>query len=332
MKNHKRPTKRASGPITCSYYEPDACPFVFADGIWYSRGQYWPVITSWRKDSMDDAFCAIRSAPQEESIDAALIAQSDVQNLIAWAAPPRTISEVREVVSKASYAIRPKLDPEDVTPVDAVLLEFEEEEEMPTLLSADLEIDGPTSWPSGPLLIACIWHNLKRYWPVLTFRPESPTEDPICAVKAESRRRPTKAALTALIDLKQTQLVLEPICTATQARQFMATMGYTVRPDLDLSDVTPADDVHEPDEMGMNLFALAMYREVGEYIRIDDPPIFKETSERLIGMGLSDDEAIGLICKALVEEYSWGPDHEITPESIDRIVQILSRLPDLSDN
>ncbi|HEY2385180.1 MAG TPA: hypothetical protein VGK48_28735 [Terriglobia bacterium] len=112
----------------------------------------------------------------------------------------------------------------------------------------------------------------------------------------------------------------------------MATMGYTVRPDVELSDVTPADDVHEPDEMGMNLFALAMYREVEDYIRIGDPPIFKETSERLIGMGLSDDEAIGLICKALVGEYTWDSNHEITPESLDRIVRTLSRLPDLHDN
>jgi hypothetical protein len=50
----------------------------------------------------------------------------------------------------------------------------------------------------------------------------------------------------------------------------------------------------------MNLLALAMYREVEGYIRIGDPPIMKETSDRLIGMGLSDDEAIGLICKATV--------------------------------
>jgi hypothetical protein len=112
----------------------------------------------------------------------------------------------------------------------------------------------------------------------------------------------------------------------------MATKGYTVRPDVDLSDVTPAEDVQEPDEFGMNFLALAMYREVEEYIRVGDPPIFKETSERLIGMGLSDDEALVLMCKALVEEYSWDSNHEITPESLDRIVRTLSRLPDLHDN
>jgi hypothetical protein len=82
---------------------------VFAAGIWFDGDQYWPVITSWRKDSMDDAFCAIVSAPQEESIDAALIAKSDIEDLIAWAAPPCTSSEVRKLVSKTGYAIRPKL-------------------------------------------------------------------------------------------------------------------------------------------------------------------------------------------------------------------------------
>ncbi|HEY2383478.1 MAG TPA: hypothetical protein VGK48_20080 [Terriglobia bacterium] len=306
---------------------------MFADGIWYDDVQYWPVITSWRKGTMDDAFCAVLPAPQEEAIDAATIARSAIEHLVDWAAGLRTRSEVRKLVSKAGLAIRPKLDPEDVTPVEAVLWELEEEEaEMPSLFSADLEIDEPKSWPARPFLIAAIWHHVKRYWPVLTFGPEDPTQDPICAVKNESRRRPTKAALIALIDLKQTQLLLEPICTDTQARQFMTTKGYTVRPDVDVSDVTPADDVSEPDEFGMNLLALAMDREVEEYIRIGDPPIFKETSERLIGIGLSDDEAIGLMCKALVEEYSWDSNHEITPESLDRIVQILSRLPDLQDN
>jgi hypothetical protein len=333
MKKPKRRTKIASGPIINSYHEPDGCPFVFAAGIWYDDVQYWPVITSWRKDSMDDAFCATLPAPQEEAIDAATIARSAIEHLVDWAVSLRTSSEVRKMVSKAGLAIRPRLDPEDVTPVEAVLWEFEEEEAaMPSLFSADLEIDGPKSWPERPFLIAAIWRHLKRYWPVLTFGPEDPTQDPICAVKNESRRRPTKAALIALIDLKQTQLVLEPISTDAQARQFMATKGYTVRPDVDLSDVTPAEDVREPDEFGMNLLALAMYRKVEEYIRIGAPPIFKDTSERLIGIGLSDDEAIGLMCKALVEEYSWNSKHEITPESLDQIVQTLSRLPDLHDN
>ncbi len=57
----------------------------------------------------------------------------------------------------------------------------------------------------------------------------------------------------------------------------------------------------------------------------------KETADRLMGMGLSDDEAIGLICKALALEYYQSPDHEITPKSIDRIAQILSRLPEFPD-
>jgi hypothetical protein len=172
-------------------------------------------------------------------------------------------------------------------------------------------------------MVAGIWHDLDRYWPVLTFGPEDPAEGAICAVKSESRRSPANAALIALIDLKQTQLVLEPICKDTQARRFMSTMGYTARPDLDPLDVMPAEDVRESDETGMNLLALAMYREAEEYIRIGNPPIFKETSERLIGMGLPDDEAIGLMCKALVDEY-FEPNHEITPESIDRIILILS--------
>jgi hypothetical protein len=64
---------------------------------------------------------------------------------------------VRKLVSKAGLAIRPRLDPEDVLRVDAVLLEYEEEEaEMPSLFSADLEIDGPKSWPERPFLIAAI--------------------------------------------------------------------------------------------------------------------------------------------------------------------------------
>lgn len=111
MKKRKRWLTRASSLITWSYFERDRCPFVFADCIWCDDGRYWPVITSWRKDSIDDAFCAIKSAPQKQSIDAALIAQSDVESLIAWSARPRTSSEVRKFVSKTGYTIRPKLDP-----------------------------------------------------------------------------------------------------------------------------------------------------------------------------------------------------------------------------
>jgi len=38
------------------------------------------------------------------------------------------------------------------------------------------------------------------------------------------------------------------------------------------------------------------------------------------------------MCMALVEDYSWDSNHEITPESLDQIVETLSRLPDLRDN
>src|SRR3954465_8163127 len=126
MKKPQRRTKIASGPIIHSYYEPDGCPFGFADGIWYDDVQYWPVITSWRKGTMDDAFCAVMPAPQEEAIDAATIARSAIEHLVDWAAPLRTRAEVRKLVSKAGLAIRPKLDPEDVMPVEAVLWELEE--------------------------------------------------------------------------------------------------------------------------------------------------------------------------------------------------------------
>ena len=185
--------------------------------------------------------------------------------------------------------------------------------------------------PRPFIVVAGIWHDLDRYWPVLTFGPEDLAEDAICAIKSESRVRPTNAALIALLDLKKAQAVLEPICTEKEARLFMSTIGYTVMPELDPSDVTPADDVRESDETGMNLLALAMYSEVEEYVGIGDPPIMKETSDRLTAMGLSADEAIGLMCKALVEEYSKSPDHEIISESLERVVQILSRLPDLPD-
>lgn len=334
MKKRKRQTKRADGLITYgTCYEPESCPFVFAPGVWHSRRRYWPVITCWRKETMDDAFCAVFSAPQEEAIDAADIARSSVELLLdAWDPPPRTTSELRKLVSNSGYAIRPRLDPEDIVSIDVVQHQYGEEDEVQSLFSAELDIGEPRSWPPRPFLIACIWHDRKRYWPVLTFAPEDPAQDAICAVKPESRRRPTRAALIALIDLKQTQLVLEPISTDTQAREFMTKMGYAVRPDVDLSDVTPAEDVREPDEMGMNLFALAINHEVEEYIRTGVPPIFKETFERLIGMGLSDDEALGLMCKALVEEHSLSRGEEITPESIEQIVEVLSRLPELPDN
>lgn len=335
MEEPKRPTRRAEGLITSgTCYEPDACPFVFAAGVWHSRRRYWPIITCWRKETMDDAFCAILSAGQEEAIDAADIAESSVEQLLdAWDPLPQTTADLRKLVSESGYRIRAGLDPEDIISVDAIRHQYgEDEDEILSIFSAELDIDEPPSWPSRPFLIACIWRSGKRYWPVLTFAPEDPAQAAICAVKSESRRRPTRAALISLIDLKQTQLIVEPIRTETQARQFMETMSYTVRPDLDLSDVTPAEDVREPDEYGMSLFALALNQDVEEYIRIGTPRIFKETSERLIGMGLSDDEALGLMCKALVEDYALSRGDEITPESLAEIVEVLSRLPDLRDN
>ena len=188
------------------------------------------------------------------------------------------------------------------------------------------------SWPTRPFMVADIWSHLDRYWPVLTFGPEDPEEDAICAMKFESRGRPTKAALIALIDLKKAEALPKPICTKAEAQLFLSRIGYAVRPELGPADVTPADGVRESDDMGLNLLALTLYGEVEECIRIGDPPIMKETSDRLVGMGLSDDEAIGLMCKALVEEYSRSPSHKVTPESAERVEQILSRLPDFPDD
>jgi hypothetical protein len=135
-----------------------------------------------------------------------------------------------------------------------------------------------------------------------------------------------------LIDLKKAEALPKPICTETEALRFLSTIGYSVRPELNPADMTPADGVRESDDIGLNLLAIAMYREVEEYIRIGDPPIMKQTADRLKGIGLSDDEAIGLMCKALVEEYSRNPDHEMTAESAERVVQILSALPDFPDD
>ena len=184
---------------------------------------------------------------------------------------------------------------------------------------------GPLIWLPMQKGTAC---HLPFSWPRYS---TVPLTAPFCAIKSESRRRPTNAALIALLDIKKAQAVLEPVWTGAEARLFISTIGYTVRPGLHPSDVMPAEDVRESDETGMNLLALEMYREVEEYIRIGDPPIMKETADRLMGMGLSDDEAIGLICKALALEYYQSPDHEITPKSIDRIAQILSRLPEFPD-
>ena len=186
--------------------------------------------------------------------------------------------------------------------------------------------------PARPfIVVAGIWRHLDRYWPILTCGPEDHTEDAFCAIKSESRVKPSNAALIALLDLKKAEAVLEPICTETEARLFMSTIGYTVLPELHPWDVTPADDVRECDETGMNLFAIAMYPKAEEYIRIGDPPIMKETFERLTGMGLLADQAIGLICKALTLEFSKSPNQEITPESIELVVQTLSRLPEFPD-
>jgi hypothetical protein len=220
MKKRKGRPARESCRELLSRVQPHGCPFEIADGIWYDdHDRYWPVLTYWRPDS--EGLCAIKSAPQKQSINAALIAQSDLETLVAESEPPRTRSEVKSLLSKIGYTMRPKLDPWDVTPVEAVL---------------ELEEEGMDTY-----------------------------------------------------------------------------------------------DVRESDETGMNLLALAMYSEVEEYVRIGDPPIMKETSDRLTAMGLSADEAIGLMCKALVEEYSKSPDHKITSESIGRVIQIFSRLPEFPD-
>ena len=58
----------------------------------------------------------------------------------------------------------------------------------------------------------------------------------------------------------------------------------------------------------------------------------KETADRLIGMGLTDDPAIGLICKAMAEGYSRNPSHAATRDSAARVAQILSCLPDFPDD
>ncbi len=82
----KRKRRPAREPVTQmrSRFQPDACPFDFADGIWYDdRGRYWPALTHCRRDSGEEGACAIKSEPQEEAIDAARTAQSDLEKLVA---------------------------------------------------------------------------------------------------------------------------------------------------------------------------------------------------------------------------------------------------------
>ena len=348
MKKRKR--RPAHEPVTKhrTSYRPEGCPFDFADAVWHDdRGRYWPAMTHCRRDSGEEGDCAIKSEPYEEALDAARTAEYDLKRLIDEPELPRTSSEVKSLMSKFGYSMRPMVEPEDVLPVEAVLYEYGVDE-VETLSPADQTMHmifndlgsreiNPVSnekrkrWPARPFMVADIWRDLGRNWPVLTFGPGDPAEDPFCAIKSESRRRPTNAALIALLDIKKAQAELEPGWTGAELRRFISTIGYTERPGLHPSDVMPAEDVRESDQPMMNILALAMYRQVEEYIRVGDPPIMKETADRLIGIGLSGDEAIGLICKALALDYTQSPDHAITPTSIDRIVGILSRLPDLPD-
>src|SRR5437870_4093001 len=108
----------------------------------------------------------------------------------------------------------------------------------------------------------------------------------------------------------------------------MFKIGYRVAPGIMLTDVAPADLVLRR-EAELDGFILEFRPEVDANIREGDPPIMRETFDRLVREGFSSEEAANMITRAFVVEFFRQAREEL---DISLIEQTLSRLPKFPDN
>jgi hypothetical protein len=179
-------------------------------------------------------------------------------------------------------------------------------------------------------LAAGIWQLEKKYRPVIICRHKDTGKDRFVAVKSPvvEREQPINAAQIAQLDLIQAAAELEAPKIEMEARLFAIRVGYAIMPLVDMRDVAPADVVLKF-EAGMDEMITGIRPDVEEDIREGDPPIFKETFDRLRRAGYSAEEATNMMCMALVVEYSrQGPAVARNPEAIERALLRLPNFPD----
>ena len=142
-----------------------------------------------------------------------------------------------------------------------------------------------------------------------------------------TREQPINAAQIAQLDLLQAAAEFEPPETDIAAIQFVMKIGYWMMPAIDMRDVAPADAVLRC-EAAMDDMIQDVRPGVEEAIQDSDPPIFKETHDRLIRGGQSAEEATEMICRSIVIELIRQTCKEKDAESIVRALSRLPRFPD----
>jgi hypothetical protein len=172
-------------------------------------------------------------------------------------------------------------------------------------------------------LVASIWQWEGRYLPAIDCKQQPSGEEWMTTVKAPLKpfTLPINAARTAQHDLRKASAELAPPRTELDAFLFTYKTGYRVAMLAMIDEVVTAERVlaHEA-----KIDALVLECGVAAAIRTGEPPIMKETLERLIREGVSRQEAVELIARAFAVEFFKQDREKPSPASLK---EVFSRLP-----
>jgi hypothetical protein len=179
--------------------------------------------------------------------------------------------------------------------------------------------------PESITLVAAIWQWEGRYLPAIDCTRQPSGEGWFTTVKTPVKRwkLPINAARTAQHDLMKAAAELDPPRTELDAFLFTYKMGYRLCRGAMIDEVVTAERVIRH-EAKIDALVLEFRPQVDTGIREGDPPIMKETFERLIGEGISSEEAANLITRAFAVEFFKQDRKKPSPALLK---ETFSRLP-----
>jgi hypothetical protein len=180
--------------------------------------------------------------------------------------------------------------------------------------------------PESITLVASIWQWKGKYLPAIECTRQPSGEGWFTTVKTPVKpwKLPINAARTAQHDLMNAATELDLPRTELDAFLFTYKSGYRLCMGVMIDEVVTAERVLRH-EAKIDAVVLECRPQVDTGIRESNPPILKETFERLIRKGISSEEAADLITRAFAVEFfrqdRKTPSPALLKESFSRLPQ-----------
>ena len=180
--------------------------------------------------------------------------------------------------------------------------------------------------PESFTLVASIRLWKGRYLPAIKCMCQPSGQDWFTTVKAPVKpwKLPINAARTAQHDLMKAAAELDPPRTELDAFLFTYKSGYRLSIGAMIDEVVAAERVLRH-EAKIDALVLEYRPQVDTGIQKGNPPIMKETFERLIRKGISSEEAANLITRAFAVEF-FRQDRKTPGPAL--LKEAFSRLPE----